>query len=80
MGTSISNINNTGSINYGVSVSNTDAKVGKLLGITTPNFLQRNEIVLPSTFTNSSLVSVGTLEDYKLVLLGLVLITVRLNH
>ena len=27
-GTSISNINNTGSINYGVSISKTDAKVG----------------------------------------------------
>ena len=60
-GTSISNVNNTGSINYGVSISNTDAKVGKLIGVTTPNYLQRNEIVLPSTFTNSSLTSVGTL-------------------
>ena len=39
----------------GVSLSNVDSKVGNLIGITTVNYLQRNEIVLPNSF-----VTIGT--------------------
>jgi hypothetical protein len=68
LGTSVSNVNGEG---LGVSLSNTDIKVSKLIGITTPNYLQRNEIVLPGTFTNSSLTSVGTINQLNVSISGI---------
>ena len=50
----------------GVSFVNVDLKVGNLIGVTVPKILQRNEAILPSTFTSSSLTSVGTLNSLNI--------------
>ena len=57
----VSHINLINSI--GVSINSSDNRYSTLFplistaGVSSSNFLQRNEIVLPSTFTNSSLTS-----------------------
>ncbi len=38
-----------------------DGRVGTIIGVSTPQFLTRNETTLPSSFTSSSLTSLGTL-------------------
>ena len=40
-----------------------DGRVGTIIGVSIPQFLTRNETVLPSSFTSSSLTSVGTLTN-----------------
>ena len=42
-------------VSIGITSSNTDGAIRKFLGISSPQMLSRNEIVLPSTFTNASL-------------------------
>ena len=47
----------------GVTIPNIDGRINSILGITGGNYLTRNETILPATFTNSSLNSVGTLNN-----------------
>ncbi len=43
-----------------ISSNTTDGRVGKILGVSIPQFLTRNEIILPSTFITSNLNILGT--------------------
>ena len=67
-GVSVPNLNDKVGIMWGVSFPNIntsssviDAKLGNIIGVSIPQFLTRNETVLPSSFTNSSLTSLGTI-------------------
>ena len=40
-----------------------DGKVGTIIGVSIPQFITRNETTLPSSFTHSSLTSLGTLSS-----------------
>ena len=40
-----------------------DGKIGTLVGVSLPNYLVKTDITLPSTFTNSSLTSLGNLNN-----------------
>ena len=38
-------------------------KIGAIIGVSLPKFLQNNGVVLPSTYTSSSLTSLGTITN-----------------
>ncbi len=63
-GSSITTINNFASnLNnslLGTSISNDDAKIGILIGVSYPKLLTNTDLTLPSTFRNSNLNAFGT--------------------
>ena len=62
LGISVST-NDTHINQLGITTQNIDGRISSLLGITSGNYLTRNEVILPPTFTQSSLNSVGTLSN-----------------
>ena len=49
-------------IQLGISSNNVDRQVG-LLGVSTSRFLQRNELVLPSTFNSATIGTLNTTDN-----------------
>lgn len=47
----------------GTSIPNLDVKVDTIIGISLPNYLPNNLTILPSTFVNSSLTSLGNISN-----------------